>query len=136
MVLDMRLNRNKLRKMILKELYLLSGGDIREELYHELHRVVDEMYGLQYDLYVDLGGSQDPTGMVVSVAEMRASAQSPYVASKHFEVLLPQPGPDDGDPRNFQAELIVDEISFPDCESAARYIAGEIPRFDFNVDYR
>ena len=94
------------------------------------------MYGLRYDLYVDLGGSQDPTGMVVSVVEKRDSSITPYVASKHFEVLLPQPGPDDGDPRNFQAELIVDDISFPDCEAAARYIAEEIPEFDFNVDYR
>ena len=135
----MKLNRNKIRRMIkesINEMKLLYGGDIREDLMHELHRVVDEMYGMQYDLYVDLGGSQDASGMVVSVVEMRASSKSPYVASRHFEVLLPQPGPNDGDPRNFQAGLVVDEISFPDCESAARYIAEEIPSFDFNVDYR
>ena len=134
----MKLNRNKLRRMImesLNEMQILFGGDIREELMHELHRVVDEMYGRQYDLYVDLGGSQDASGMVVSVSEKRDSSLSPYVASRKFEVLLPQPGPNDGDPRGFQAHIMVDDMSFPDCRSAAEYIAGEIPGFDFGVHY-
>ena len=133
------LNRRALRRMIaesLNEMMLLSGGDVRQELEEELHRVVDEMYGLQYDLYVDIGGSQDASGMMVTVSEMRSSAQSPYIASRRFEVLLPQPGPNDGDPRNFQGHILVDDMSFPDCRSAAEYIAREIPEFDFNVDYR
>lgn len=134
----MKLNRNKLRRMImesLNEMKLLYGGDIREELMHELHQVVDEMYGMQYDLYVDLGGSQDASGMVVSVSEKRDTSRSPYVASRKFEVLLPQPGPNDGDPMNFQAHIMVDDMSFPDCRAAAEYIASEIPEFDFGVHY-
>ena len=134
----MKLNRNKLRRMIresLNEMQLLYGGDIREELMHELHRVVDEMYGMQYDLYVDLGGSQDASGMLVSVTEMRDSSLSPYVASRKFEVLLPQPNLRKKHPMDFQPHIVVDEMSFPDCRSAAEYIAREIPEFDFGVHY-
>jgi len=132
----MKLNRRALRRMILNEMMLLQGGDIRKELEEELQRVVSERYGIQYELYVDIGGSQDPKGMMVTVSEMRASSRSPYVASRHFEVLLPQPGPNDGDPRNFQGHIMVDDISFPDCTAAAEYIAEEIPYFNFNVNYR
>ena len=134
----MKINRNKLRRMIMEsinELTLLSGGDPRQDLEHELHQVVDEMYGLQYDLYVDMGGSQNAGGMVVSVSEKRDTSRSPYVASKMYQVNMPQPGPNDGDPRGFQAHIMVDEMSFTDCRSAAEYIASEIPEFDFGVRY-
>lgn len=134
----MKLNRSKLRRMIiesLNELTLLSGGDPRQDLEHELHQVVDEMYGLQYDLYIDMGGSQNAGGMVVSVSEMRDTSRSPYVASRMYQVNVPQPGPNDGDPMNFQQHIMVDEMSFPDCRSAAEYIAGEIPEYDFGVHY-
>jgi len=134
----MKLNRNKLRRMIMEsinELTLLSGGDPRQDLEHELHQVVDEMYGSRYDLYVDMEGSQDPGGMVVSVSEMRDSSLSPYVASRKFEVNVPQPGPNDGDPMNFQDHIMVDDMSFPDCRSAAEYIAKEvIPELDFTTE--
>ncbi len=119
----------------LNEMQLLYGGDPRQELENELHQVVDEMYGMQYDLYIDMGGSQDASGMVVSVSEKRDTSRSPYVASAKYQVNVPQPGPNDGDPRSFQAHIMIDDMSFPDCRAAAEHIASEIPGYDFGAHY-
>jgi len=69
------------------------------------------------------------------VSEKRDSSRSPYVASRMYQVNVPQPGPNDGDPRGFQESIMIDDMSFPDCRSAAEHIASEIPEYDFGIHY-